>query len=293
MVPLYELSDSRGALHRYLGSSRPGYALEFGQVLSFLPHVRSLKFTGATGGVPWQALTTCMGYPQVKSISFTASALFIRTPLFPTDANSTASTLEELSYPTPLLLKSGYIVDPETGRESVVSHESACLSTLVLGMSSTAQSLVLPMQTAPFCNMATVDWPALQDLTLAGAFLLNFDFSNMSSALLRMPALRRLIITAAHPNNPPAVTRCCILSSKASSIDGLQRLRRLTIAYPDPSDSVFSTSLPELTELSLRDWPRHYDIVAHEYHSMWMSPILSATEALSISRRLQTPSTLR
>ncbi|OJT10629.1 hypothetical protein TRAPUB_12849 [Trametes pubescens] len=139
--------------------------------------------------------------------------------------------------------------------------------------------------------MSKVDWPMLQTLTLEGFFPTDADHwpaELLLSMFCRMPALRRLVITAALTHY--TATRCCMLGSKPCAVTALQRLRSITIAYPNPNDRVFSIPFPDLTHLALRDWPRHYDIVAHKYYNRtFRSPILSATEALSILRRLQAP----
>lgn len=271
---------------------RPGKtSTEFAAPLRYLPFVRSLTFSSAYDGMDWTGLKLCLSFPQVKSISFAESAMFLSVPPYPTDVASTSSSLEDLRYPGVLFPRLSPQIKRKTAFAEVLALERACLSTLALGMNSTARSLVLPMATAPLSDISTVDWPSLQAFTLEGVFLTNAD--HWSAELLlpmfcRMPALRRLVITAAltHYN----ATRCCVLGSKLSAVTALERLHSLTITYPDPDDRVFSIPLPDLTHLSLRDWPRHYDIITHKYYSReFRSPILSATEALSILRRLQTP----
>lgn len=176
-----------------------------------------------------------------------------------------------------------------TTLHKVCELETACLSTLVLGMSSTARSLVMPMLTTPLREMVKADWPTLQNFSLKGSLPDDVDvwFTEcLTSLILRMPTLRCLDISAALPVSTSK--RCRVLNCSASPVVGLEGLRSLTIAYPDPNDAVFSTTFSDLAHLSLRDWPRHYDIVSHrEYSNFWRSPILSATEALSVLQHLQ------
>ncbi len=265
--------------------------IEFGKALRYLPLVRSVAFTGAGMGIPWKALETCFSFPQVKAIEFTDSATFTLVSPFPTDAISACSGLEELSYPTPLTPRLHYLLERQTTLGEVCALERACLSPLVLGMNSAARSLVLPMKTAPLHDMAKIDWPALQSLTLGGSFRTDADLWNtecLPSLFRHTPNLRRLNITAGLPY--PTSIRCSVLGCNAPPDVGLEGLRSLTIAYPDPNDAVYSTPFSGLVNLSLRDWPRHYDVVSHKYYrDFWRSPILSATEALSILRRLQAP----
>ncbi len=265
----------------------------FATPLRYLPFVRSVTFTGASTGVPWVALRTCLSFPQVKSITIKDSAVFVYLPPFPTDAASSFSRLEELFYPTPLIPGLPSKINPLTTYRAMRALETACLSTLVLGMNSTARSLVLPATTAPLREMAKVDWPTLQNLTLQGSFPADADrltTDYLPAMFRRMPALERLVVTAALLRS--TTTRCCVLGYiSASPVASLNNLQSLTIAYPDPNDRVFATPLVNLTYLSLRDWPRHYDTVAHKYYSRtWRSPILTATEALYTLRRLQAPS---
>ncbi|KAL1948562.1 hypothetical protein VTO73DRAFT_12637 [Trametes versicolor] len=277
---------------QFHASYAPQAGVDFAMPLRYLPFVRSVTFTGASSGVPWEALKLCLSFPQVRSITFTGSATFVCMPSFPKDAAASTSRLEELFYPTPLIPSVPFLIDSTTTYHGMCTLVTACLSTLVLGMNSTARSLVLPATTAPLREMAKVDWPALGSLTLKGSFPDDADHlttESLPSMLRRMPALEHLVITAALFHY--TTTRCCVLGRNLAPPDaGLNSLERLTIAYPDPNDVVFSIPLPRLTRLDLRDWPRHYDIVAHEYYSRaWRSPILSATEALFILRRLRAP----
>ncbi len=139
--------------------------------------------------------------------------------------------------------------------------------------------------------MAEVDWPALHDLYFGGSFPHTADGSfttYLQSMLPRMPDLRHLVAMAALPRANGI--RCCLLTGDASAHSMLENLRSLVVAYPHPSDPIFAIPFPNLTHLSLRDWPRHYDIKAQiDLRSLWTSPILSATEALSLLQRVRAP----
>ncbi|OJT05699.1 hypothetical protein TRAPUB_3480 [Trametes pubescens] len=285
--------DTDGSLKRlslFVEDPRPKTVPGFCAALLYLPHVRSIKFACASHGVQWGALKRFLSFPQVKSISFTASATFTYVPPFPEDPSSTASTLEELFYPTPLVPKLPLTMTSMTTWAQKVALERDCLSALVLGMRSTARSLVLPMMTAPLRAMAEADWPALQDLYLGGSFPNTTDRSfetYLQSMLPRMPDLRHLVAMAALPRANGS--RCCLLAGDPSP-SVLQNLRSLVVAYPHPSDPIFAIPFPDLTHLSLRDWPRHYNIKAQiDLGSLWTSPILSATEALSLLQRVHAP----
>lgn len=169
--------------------------------------------------------------------------------------------------------------------------ERAFLSALLVGINSTARSLILPIKTTPLETMAAVEWPSLQNLFLGGSVTTDPSLTqHMHDMLLRMPNLRHLSVAAALPNHTGF--RCCLLAHNRSShfpSSGLPYLQSLVVTYPDPSDPLFSFPLPELTHLSLRDWPRHYTVI---FTSAWRSPILSASEALSILQRVHAPALL-
>lgn len=170
----------------------------FATPLRYLPFVRSVTFTGALGGVPWKAFRICLNFPQVKSI--TIKPTFVDLPPFPTDAASTFSRLEELFYPTPLIPTVPSKFQPLTTYRAMCTLETACLSTLVLGMNSTARSLVLPATTAPLREMAKADWPTLRSLTLQGSFPADancLSTEHLPVMFRHMPALERLVVTAA------------------------------------------------------------------------------------------------
>lgn len=254
--------------------------------LLYLPHVRSITFACTSHRVQWSDLERFLSFPQVKSISFTASVTFTDVPPFP--ETSIASTLEELSYPTPLT-PNPLTTASVTTWAGGFALEQDYLSALVLGMRLTARSLVLPMRTAPLGAMAEADWPALQDLYLGGSFPDTTDRSyitHLQSMLPRMPDLRHLVVMAALPRCTGS--RCCLLPSNPSGV--LQNLRSLVVAYPHPRDPIFAIPFPDLTHLSLRDWPRHYDRKAQiDLCSSWLSPILTAAEALSLLQRVHAP----
>lgn len=257
--------------------------------LLYLPHVRSITFACTSHRVQWSDLERFLSFPQVKSISFTASVTFTDVPPFPETTSLVTSALEEFSYPTPLTQTIPSTMGLVTMGDDKLSLERGFLSAIVLGMHSMARSLVLPMGTTPLGAMAEADWPALQDLYLGGSFPDTTDRSyitHLQSMLPRMPDLRHLVVMAALPRRTGS--RCCLLPSNPSGV--LQNLRSLVVAYPHPRDPIFAIPFPDLTHLSLRDWPRHYDRKAQiDLCSSWLSPILSAAEALSLLQHVRAP----
>ncbi|KAH9848641.1 hypothetical protein C2E23DRAFT_739037 [Lenzites betulinus] len=157
-------------------------------------------------------------------------------------------------------------------------------------MSRTARLLRLPMSTAPLSAMADVHWPSLETLSLSGSFSRDKagQVTNCPSYLFtHTPNLRDLTITAALHQTSNA--RASVLGRDASPRNVLRRLHSLKLAYPDPEDAIFSIDAAPLVHLSLRDWPRHYEIPGPPSNrNQWRSPILTASEALSILRRIRT-----
>ncbi|KAI0632943.1 hypothetical protein C8Q77DRAFT_1120588 [Trametes polyzona] len=265
---------------------------QFGTELPYLPSVQSITFDTPAYGVPWEAIQTCRSYPNIKTIVFNETATFYRVPPYPQDIALTTSTFEELSYPSfiklPLptkLWKSLVTMD------QLRALESACLLPLVLGMHDTARSLALPLETAPIAEMATVDWPSLQRLSLEGSAPSDADRRlpmNMPAMLRRMRRLQSLTLNAALPRSTTGRHR--VLGNVPPSEYELSNLRSLVLSHPDPDDNIFSASMPNLLHLSLRDWPRHYDFLALSYyHACHRSPLLTATEMLSVLKRLHLP----
>ncbi|KAI0632929.1 hypothetical protein C8Q77DRAFT_1120547 [Trametes polyzona] len=265
-------------------------ANEFGAELPYLPRLHSVTFERPAYGIPWSVVESCISYPNIKTIRFDSSARFTRIAPYPRNVLSASSHLEELSYPSSIVLPQpsvaiGGLLIP---KEDLRALETACLSTLVLSMHRTARSLSLPLETAPIEEMASVDWPALQRLTLEGSaphHTVQHLSVHMPAMLRRVRGLRSLILRSALPRSTTG--RLCILGHHSVPDTQFQDLRSLVLSYPEPSDAVFSSSMPNLLHLSLRDWPRHYDYrVLPHYHASYRSPILSATETLSIVERL-------
>ncbi|KAI0632942.1 hypothetical protein C8Q77DRAFT_1120582 [Trametes polyzona] len=265
---------------------------QFGAELPYLPGLQSVAFDSPADGVPWSAIKLCQSYANIKIILFNPSARFIHLAPYPQDVSSTVLTFEVLSYPSFLKipLPGTFGVKPTT-RNKLRALESACLYPLVLGMHETARSLTLPLETAPISGMADVDWPCLQTLELGGSAPSDADQvipAYLPSMLRRMRSLRHFALKAALPRS--TTHRYWILGSQSSPDLELRDLRTLVLSHPEPDDSIFSMRMPNLVHLSLRDWPRHYDYVALSYyHVDHRSPLLSATEMLSILNRLHVP----
>lgn len=259
----------------------------FGLELDYLPNVRAVTFLLCPGGVPWYALTKCLEYPNVTSISIDKDSALICTPPspIPFDLSPTfhGFRLTEFIY-TPSQWRETQSRLRKTNIQPAYAYETSYLRALVLAMSDTAESLTLPVETAPLLEMASMDWPRLHTLSLTGRYTHPNQCRAIPLLLLRMPNLRSLSIKVMQCQG----MRRPLLLNKLP--DARFRLRSLTVSYPNPEDPIFSYVGDGLTSLSLRDSPRHY--FASRYGRRYLPaifPILRASECLAILKRLSAP----
>ncbi|KAI0632928.1 hypothetical protein C8Q77DRAFT_856074 [Trametes polyzona] len=279
------------SVHIYGVSSFAGHGAWLRTVLSLLPGLRAVTFERPAHAIPWSVFEVCFSYPNIKAIRFDPSARYTKVMQYPHSLSPGASSVEELHYPASVVLPQPAATRgfPSTPLEKQWALESAYLSSLVLSMHHTVRSLSLPLETAPLADMATVDWPSLQMLSLEGVTPRDVNRQlrlHLPVVLHRTCGLRHLILNGALPRSTTG--RGCILGHHMPPGSEPLDLRSLVLSYPDPNDAIFSASMPHLLYLSLRDWPRHYDFrVLSFYHSFYRSPLLSATETLSILERLR------
>ena len=169
--------------------------------------------------------------------------------------------------------------------------ESRSLARLIRDMHTTAESLSLPMETAPLSFMQDLEWPRIRCFSLYGRyeFLSPDSQPRLPAVLSRMSSLRMLHVQA---RQHPALTflRAPILGRSPRVSAEMMELRSLTLAYPDPEDAIFHLKTPHLTRLSLRDEPRRYLDPQDANYAAIYCPLLKASECLSILRKFATPS---
>ncbi|OJT02128.1 hypothetical protein TRAPUB_7423 [Trametes pubescens] len=281
MVPM-PLVDSSG--NRIIKTPPPP---PFGLELDYLPNVRAVTFLMCPGGVPWYAFTKCLEYPNVTSISIDKDSAWLCTPSPPTPSDlsptSLGCRLTEFIY-TPCQWRETQSRLRKTNIQPAYAYEMSYLHALVLAMSDTAESLALPVETAPLSEMANKDWPRLHTLSLTGRYTHPDQCRAISLLLLRMPNLRSLSIKVMQSEE---IRRPLLLKGLAETSF---HLRSLTVAYPNPEDPIFSCIGDGLTSLSLRDSPRHYFALRYGYRYLpAIFPILSASECLAILKRVSAP----
>ncbi|EIW53492.1 uncharacterized protein TRAVEDRAFT_74799 [Trametes versicolor FP-101664 SS1] len=209
----------------------------FGLELDYLPNVRAVTFLLCPGGVPWYALTKCLDYPNVTSISIDKDSAWIFPPPSPIPADLSPTShgcrLTEFIY-TPCQWRETQSRLRKTNIQPAYAYETSYLRALVLAMSDTAESLTLPVETAPLLEMANMDWPRLHTLSLTGRYTHPNQCRAIPLLLLRMPNLRSLSVKVMQCE----VMRRPLLLKEPP--DTSYRLRSLTISYPNPEDPIFS-----------------------------------------------------
>lgn len=227
----------------------------------------------------------CLRHPGVTSLSngkhstWTSASSHI-----PSDLCFHSPQLTKFAY-TPSQWRQAEKVGERTSLEAVYALESSYLRALVLPTSAMAESLTLPVETAPLLEMAAKDWPRLRTLAFTGEYTHLNQCRAIPFLLLRMPNLRSLSIEVAQL---PEMLRPNLLNLPSQNI---YNLRSLKVSYPHPDDPIFSCLGDGLTALSLRDAPRHS---FHERYTpaspFSTSPILASAECLTILKRISAPS---
>ena len=169
-----------------------------------------------------------------------------------------------------------------------IAIESQCLALITLGIAPTAETLELPMESAPVARMSELAWPRLREISLIGRYYLRSQSTTLPRLLSRMPGLRKLAICVAQPL-ALRLARAPILGHDPPMRVDLPELRTLILAYPDPKDAIFSISATNISHLSLRDWPRYYfhqDLLSQYDLERWASQLLSSSECLRILPRM-------
>ena len=250
-----------------------------------LPNLICVRFHRTSVGVTPALIDIVLKKVPRLEIDWSARWLY-NGPIQADRIYTVPNTLTHLSY------------EPFTWRDSLTGQaleaqfalESRYLVQLLCGMHANAQSLLLPMESAPLAAMSELPWPNIRDLSLRGQYPANLSERLFPEFLIRvLPQLQSLCVRAAPQNTLP---RPPILGpSMTSESITLPDLRSLTVAYPDPADAIFNISAPRLTHLSLCDQPRYYYArgVPEHVPDWFAAPILRASECLGILQRMETP----
>lgn len=269
----------------------------FGKELACLPALRRITFAGPNFGVPWPVLKRCLVVPNLIGIQFSAPARFAYVTPYPNEEIAGLQlALKSLSYtPYPWRLMTDslaylpslppYYVGPEVE----TALEDRCLPPLVCKMHLTAEYLKLPAETAPLARMCNTPWPSLRELHLCGRLPDDIELPLLRRLIPQLPQIHTLMLEVCQ--SKAKTDRLSVLGRASYAPDRPLTLQTLSIAYPDPQDSIIAAvSGTHLTSLSLCDYPRFYiHRTSSMIHWRWNAPILSSSDCLVMLRRMRLP----
>ncbi|TFK91810.1 hypothetical protein K466DRAFT_287050 [Polyporus arcularius HHB13444] len=275
----------------FYGDYEEGHSM-FGQELRYLPHLQEIQFCRCPKGVPSGVLQKCLALARISSVSFADDATFMQVPPYPDTYTPCLHPVLKLAYNVPTWRDADQTDGPDP--HANLPLEAACLASITLSMSSSAESLHLPMATAPLVRMTQVDWPSLKELSLHGTISPSTaSASALITLLRRTPKLHALTIRANRSSDlgPTAILGRLPPRANLPKIS----LTSLTISFPDPDDAIFDTDTASLVHLALCDMPRTYHTVngdglwGHSTRYASGRGIPSATGVLRILRRMDLP----
>ncbi|OSD08738.1 hypothetical protein PYCCODRAFT_49822 [Trametes coccinea BRFM310] len=227
-------------------------------------------------------------WPYLRAILSSASRLRYLDILVAVELNGDATAISELDFPLPCLTSLTLTIPDYKRHPRHDTTRVKLLSALLPRLSSMLTQLFVSLDVAPLQLIATSQWPCLRELTLQGDRRASLDPHLVSIALAAgMPELRSFSILRARRK-----TRRRLILWPADWTGGIPfpKLECLEVSYPNPKDDLYSHLPDTLRRLSLRCWPRHY---MHQQRCdrnamnrlRWQSPVLTASEMLSILQR--------
>ncbi|KAJ8502090.1 hypothetical protein ONZ51_g186 [Trametes cubensis] len=204
-------------------------------------------------GVPWPYIDAILTLPQLR---------FFETPTtlhHHAKRGSTPDTLSSSAAPLTSYQQRLYDYRKPPRYRSGDMEPLSCL-VREPQVQQSLESLIIPIESAPFADFVTSAWPRLRVLSLRGGRL-----NSMPPYLRyfsRMPALRELKLNVAHS---PAAGRAAFCPIDWTGPFPWPELRTWTVSFPDPDDPIYSL-IPS-----------------------WGSPILAASEMLRLVARCCSP----
>ena len=261
-----------------------------------MPKLRTVSFVGSDySDAPWLVLSAVMSTPQIRNVQF-------RYQVAPEKDLGYEGPPGLLTRVAPL---STLVCTPQNypDKDRATAEELAIMDFMTEHAHESLEVVVLPSDVAPYDAFRRNEWPRLRELTLRGprhsATTGGAESESvMMDALARMPKLRVLKLELSQPRG---VSRQRIWPAGLGVEDAgfpWPDLETLLVSYPHPEDQVYAHLPRTLRRLALRCWPRHYTHLGPtDRQGMdkrgWCSPILTATEMLSVVRRCGTNGPLR
>ncbi|KAI9065594.1 hypothetical protein FKP32DRAFT_1567565 [Trametes sanguinea] len=232
------------------------------------------------GSISWAYLRGILSSPRFRHLKISVAV----------DLNHAATFTTELDFSLPPLTSLTLTIPDYKYHPRHDNVKAKLLSAFLPKLSLTLECLSISLDVAPLQLIGTLQWPRLRELTLQGDRRVSLDPEFASIALSAgMPELRSFSILRAQRSKR---RRHTLWPAEWTGGVPFSKLERLEVSYPIPADEIYSHLPDTLRRLSLRCWPRHYH---HRYRYerdamrrlWWKSPILTASELLTILRRCQ------
>ncbi|KAI0329944.1 hypothetical protein GY45DRAFT_1354240 [Cubamyces sp. BRFM 1775] len=256
---------------------------QLAQAMLEMPMLTRVIIKGNHGnGVPWPYLDAILTLPHLRAFE---------TPTTLHHYEKGGATPDTLSSPAaPLTSYQQVLYDyRQAPRHHIGDLEPVSCLVRQAQVQQSLKRLVIPMESTPFADFVTSEWPRLLVLSLRG------EKTQVMPPYLRyfgrMPALRELTLYVAHSH---LAGRGVFCPAGWTGPFPWPELRTWTVSFPDPDDPIYSYIPSSLRSFALRCWPRHY--VQFEWPDRsyigalgWHSPILTASEMLRLVARCRSP----
>ena len=165
-------------------------------LFDFLPNLRHLKFKTVLTGIPSTVWDICVERIASIDIDYYSRWKATKNPILRAPLYTPRNACSQLALGSNSWreLHSQFYRFNLSAEYAAESHH---LTQLVCGMNNTAESLALPMETAPLVSMSQLSWPRIKNLSLQGRYPSDMQSTTLPAVLSRMPTLRSLRIQAA------------------------------------------------------------------------------------------------
>ncbi|KAA1478391.1 hypothetical protein DENSPDRAFT_875686 [Dentipellis sp. KUC8613] len=274
-----------------IGDYSEGPGLDAKKLTMMYPHLvalRKLVFLSFKPGVYWYQIQSLMAIPNIR-------ALEIQEPL-DWEREDFSFFYESIDPPSATLPFTEFVYSVADADARYWNYAAKpkptllrCYMTpLLLSLHQNLEVLHLPAWKAPLSEMASIDWPRLQELKLEDDNYEGDDATIFARLCSRMPSLRTLDFQFL---NKGAKTETLIWPAEAASLPmPFSHLRTVYLPHPDPNDTFYAHLPSTLKQLRLVDCPRYYrfeDMKAQHFEGYRRPTLLSATDLLRLLNQLQ------